>query len=147
MMTVRDLLTIKGRDVFSVRPDVSVFDALTVMAARNIGAVLVIDGNDTVGIFTERDYARHVVLEGRASRDTPVQDVMTSRVVYVVPDQDIEDCMALMTAKRCRHLPILEHGHVVGLLSIGDIVKALLSEKQFVITQLETYIMGERVRT
>jgi CBS domain-containing protein len=142
MMTVRDLLNAKGRDVFSVGPDTTVFDTLTLMADRNIGAVLVVDGDETVGIFTERDYAREVVLKGRTSKDTLVQDVMTPRVVYVLPEQDIEDCMGLMTAQRCRHLPVLEAGRVAGLLSIGDVVKGVLSEKQFVIAQLETYIAG-----
>lgn len=139
-MTVRDVIKAKGHDVFSIGPDASVFDALTLMADKNIGAVLVVDGERTLGIFTERDYSRQVVLKGRASRETPVRDVMTARVVYVTPDQSMDDCMALMTKMRCRHLPVVEAGHVVGVLSVGDVVKAVISDKQFLIEQLENYI-------
>lgn len=139
-MTVRDVIKAKGHDVFSIDPDASVFDALTLMADKNIGAVLVVDGERTLGIFTERDYSRQVVLKGRASRETPVRDVMTARVVYVTPDQSMDDCMALMTKMRCRHLPVVEAGHVAGVLSVGDVVKAVISDKQFLIEQLENYI-------
>lgn len=139
-MTVRDVIKAKGHDVFSIGPDASVFDALTLMADKNIGAVLVVDGERTLGIFTERDYSRQVVLKGRASRETPVRDVMTARVVYVTPDQSMDDCMALMTKMRCRHLPVVEAGHVAGVLSVGDVVKAVISDKQFLIEQLENYI-------
>lgn len=139
-MTVRDVLNAKGRDVFSVAPTSSVFDALTLMAEKNIGALLVIDGDRTLGIFTERDYARQVVLKGRASRETSVGDVMTTRVVYVEAHHDVDACMAVMTSKHCRHLPVMEAGRLAGLLSIGDIVKAVISDKQFLIEQLENYI-------
>lgn len=140
MKTVRDLLTQKGRDVWSVAPDTTVYDALTLLAERNIGAVLVLEAGRPVGIFTERDYARQVILKGKASKDTPVRDVMTTRVVFVRPEQNIEECMAVMTDKHVRHLPVLEAGQLAGILSIGDIVKAVISEKQFIIEQLETYI-------
>lgn len=139
-MTVRDVLEAKGGEVFSVAPNASVFDALTLMADKNIGAVLVVEGDRTLGIFTERDYSRQVVLKGRASRETPVRDVMTARVVYVTPDQSMDDCMAIMTSKRCRHLPVVEAGQLVGVLSVGDVVKAVISDKQFLIEQLENYI-------
>jgi CBS domain-containing protein len=140
MKTVRDLLKAKGRDLWSVTPETTVYDTLRLMADKNIGAVLILDGGQTVGIFTERDYARQVILKGKASKDTPVHEVMTTRVVFVRPEQTIEDCMALMTDKRCRHLPVLDEGRLVGVLSIGDVVKAVISEKQFIIEQLENYI-------
>ncbi|HVO23671.1 MAG TPA: CBS domain-containing protein [Candidatus Margulisiibacteriota bacterium] len=140
MKTVRDLLKQKGRAVWSVAPGSTVYDALQLMADKNIGALLVIDGGRPVGIFSERDYARQVILKGKASKDTPVRDVMTSRVVFVRPEQSIEECMALMTDKRFRHLPVLEEGQLAGLLSIGDVVKAVISEKDFLIEQLANYI-------
>jgi len=140
MKTVRDLLKQKGREVWSVTPDSTVYAALQLMADKNIGALLVIDGGRPVGIFSERDYARQVILKGKTSKDTPVRDVMTSRVVFVRPEQSIEECMALMTDKRFRHLPVLEEGQLAGLLSIGDVVKALISERDFLIEQLANYI-------
>ena len=140
MKTVRDLLKQKGREVWSIAPDSTVYDALKLLAEKNIGALLVIDAGRPVGIFSERDYARQVILKGKTSKDTPVREVMTSKVVFVRPEQSIEECMALMTDKRFRHLPILEGGALVGILSIGDVVKAVISEKQFIIEQLESYI-------
>jgi len=140
MKTVRDLLKQKGRDVWSVAPDSTVYDGLKLMAEKNVGALLVIDAGRPVGIFSERDYARQVILKGKASKDTPVREVMTSKVVFVRPEQSIEECMALMTDKRFRHLPILEGGALVGILSIGDVVKAVISEKDFLIEQLANYI-------
>ena len=140
MKTVRDVLKTKGSDIASVRPETTVYDALKLMAEKNIGAVLVLDGERPVGIFSERDYARQVILKGKTSKDTAVHEVMTSRVVFVRPEQNIEECMALMTAKRCRHLPVLEEGKLAGILSIGDVVKAVISEKEFQISQLENYI-------
>jgi CBS domain-containing protein len=142
MKSVRGVLETKGSDVCSVRPETTVYDTLKLMAEKNIGAVLVLEGERPVGIFSERDYARQVILKGKTSKDTPVHDVMTSRVVFVRPEQDIEECMALMTAKRCRHLPVIEKGKLVGILSIGDVVKAVISEKEFHILQLENYITG-----
>ena len=140
MKTVRDLLKQKGREVWSVAPDSTVYDALQLMADKNIGALLVIDAGRPVGIFSERDYARQVILKGKASKDTLVRDIMTSRVVFVRPDQNIEECMALMTDRRFRHLPVLDEGRLAGLLSIGDVVKAVISEKDFLIEQLANYI-------
>jgi CBS domain-containing protein len=140
MKTVQQLLESKRYSVVSVAPSTTVLDALKVMAEKEIGAVIVIDGEHLVGIFSERDYARKVVLQGKASKDTPVREIMTERVVCVRPEQSIEDCMGLMTDKRIRHLPVLEHKKVIGVVSIGDVVKEMLSEKEFVIKQLESYI-------
>ncbi|HVM98141.1 MAG TPA: CBS domain-containing protein [Candidatus Acidoferrales bacterium] len=140
MQTVRDILKKKGNLIASVRPQATVFEALQVMAEKNIGAVLVLEGGRPVGILSERDYARNVILKGKASKDTPVSEIMTSRVVFVRPQQSIEECMALMTDKRVRHLPVIEADQLLGILSIGDIVKAVISEKQFLIEQLENYI-------
>ncbi len=140
MNEVRDVLAHKGELIWSVSPDATVFETLQLLADRDIGAVLVMSGGRTVGIFSERDYARQVILKGKASKDTPVREVMTSRVVYVTVDESLDNCMALMTDKRIRHLPVLEGDRVVGVVSIGDVVKALISEKQFLIEQLEKYI-------
>lgn len=140
MKTVRDVLSEKGSNVWTAWPEETVYAALERMAERDIGALLVCEDETPVGIFSERDYARQVILKGKASRDTPVREVMTTRLVCVDPDRPIEECMALMTAHHARHLPVLEEGRVVGLLSIGDAVKAAISEKQFLIDQLEQYI-------
>ena len=140
MLTVRELLAKKGSEVWSVSPDATVYDALQVMAARNVGAVLVLDDGELAGILSERDYARQVILKGKASRDTPVRDIMTTSVVSVSPDRTIDDCMALMTERRIRHLPVLQSDVLLGVLSIGDVVKAVISEKEFHIEQLESYI-------
>jgi CBS domain-containing protein len=140
MKTVRDLIAQKGNVVWSVSPDATVFEALELLAEREIGAVLVVEGERPVGIFSERDYAREIVLKGKTSKDTPVREVMSSRVMYVRPEQTIDDCMALMTDKRVRHLPVLENDRLAGIVSIGDVVKAVISEKQFLIEQLEHYI-------
>lgn len=140
MKTVQQLLESKPHGVATVTPQTTVFDALKVMAEKDIGAVLVVDGETLVGIFSERDYARKVVLQGKASRDIPVREIMTERVVCVRPEQTVEQCMGLMTDKRIRHLPVLQSKRVVGVISIGDVVKEMLVEKEFVIQQLETYI-------
>ena len=140
MLTVRELLAKKGSEVWSVSPGATVYDALQLMAARNVGAVLVLDDGDLAGILSERDYARQVILKGKASRDTPVRDIMTTSVVSVSPDRTIDDCMALMTERRIRHLPVLQSDVLLGVLSIGDVVKAVISEKEFHIEQLESYI-------
>jgi CBS domain-containing protein len=140
MPTVRDVLRSKGADVCTVNSGDSVFHALALMAERNIGALVIRDGENVVGIFSERDYARQVALKGRSSRDTLLKDVMTARVVFVRPDQSMEECMALMTDKRIRHLPVIDGGRLAGILSIGDVVKAVISEKEFLISQLENYI-------
>jgi len=140
MQTVHDILKKKGSEICSVSPDTSVYDALKLMAEKNIGAVLVMQAGRPVGILSERDYARQVILKGKASKDTPVREIMTARVIFVRPEQSVEDCMALMTDKHIRHLPVLEGETLLGILSIGDVVKAVISEKQFRIEQLENYI-------
>ena len=144
MHTVAEVLESKGRDVWWVSPETSVLEALGTMAQRDIGALLVIEDGKLVGIFSERDYARKVVLTGRASRTTAVADVLTSRVLWVSPERTVEECMALMTDKHIRHLPVLEEGRIIGLLSIGDIVRAVISQQKFIISELERYITGVR---
>lgn len=140
MKTVQDVLGNKGGQIWSVSPGNTVYEALQLMAEKEIGAVLVMEAGKPVGILSERDYARQVILKGRASKDTPVREIMSTRLVYIRPEQTVEDCMALMTDKRIRHLPVLEGGELRGVLSIGDVVKAVISEKQFLIEQLENYI-------
>ena len=141
MSTVADILKSKSNSaVVSVRPEHSVFEALRLMAEKGIGAVLVMAGKDVQGIFTERDYARKLVLQGRASNQTLVRDVMTCNVLCVRPTQTTEECMAIMTENRLRHLPVMDGEQVVGLVSIGDLVKSVISEQQFIITQMEQYI-------
>jgi len=142
MKTVRQLLESKGSEVISVAPDTPVFQALKVMAEKGIGAVLVLQSGRLIGIVSERDYARKVILQGRSSHDTPVRDIMTDRVVYARPEQTVPQCMALMTDKRIRHLPVVEGDRLLGVLSIGDLVKETISEQEFLIRQLENYIHG-----
>ncbi len=140
MKTVRDVLRTKGNQVWSVTPDTTVYDALKLMADQNIGAVVVAEAGRLVGVLSEREYARQVVLRGRSSKAMPVREIMVSPVAFVGPQQSIEECMALMTEKRVRHLPVLENDVLVGMLSIGDAVKAVIDEKEFLIEQLATYI-------
>jgi CBS domain-containing protein len=142
MGTVDDILRAKGRNVWSISPDSMVLAAIGMMAEKEIGALVVMDGEKLAGIVTERDYARKVVLSGRSSKDTPVKDVMTTRVLCTRPEQTVNECMALMTDKRARHLPVLDHERVVGIVSIGDLVKAVINEQKFVIEQLQQYIVG-----
>lgn len=142
MKTVEQVLRGKSGELVAVGPDESVFDALALMARREVGAVVVLEAGRLVGILSERDYARKIILLGKASKDTPVRDIMTSRVVCVTPATTIDECMALMTDKRCRHLPVLEGERVTGVVSIGDVVKHTIAEQQFIIEQLEHYIMG-----
>ena len=142
MHTVRDMLAGKDTTIRSVAPTDTVLHALGVMADHDIGGVLVMDEDRLAGILTERDYARRVVLLGRASRDLPVAEIMTSHVCCVSPDRTIDECMALMTEKRIRHLPVLDHKKVVGIISIGDVVKATIAEREFEIAQLQSYISG-----
>ena len=138
--TIRQMLERKGRDVWSVKPDTTVYDALTLMADKNIGALLVLDGARLAGIFSERDYARKVALLGRSSKELEVREIMTDRVVCIRPDQTAEECMALMTDKRIRHLPVLENDELAGIVSIGDVVRGVISQHEFNIEQLENYI-------
>jgi len=142
MKTVAQLLRTKGHQVLSVSPDIPDFAALEVMAEKNVGALLVLEGERLVGIFSERDYARKVILKGKASKETPVREIMSSHVLYIRPEQTIEDCMALMTDKRVRHLPVMEAEKLVGVISIGDVVKAVIAEQEFMIEQLQNYITG-----
>ena len=142
MKTVAQLLRAKGHDVLSISPEAFVFEALKVMAEKNVGALLVVEGERLVGVFSERDYARKVILKGKASKEIPVREIMTSHVLYVRPEQTIEECMALMTDKRVRHLPVLEEERLVGVVSIGDVVKAIIAEQEFMIEQLQNYITG-----
>jgi CBS domain-containing protein len=140
MTTVRQLLDGKGRAIFSIGPEDPVLEAIRLMADRHVGALLVMKGQELVGILSERDYARKVILMGRSSSDTPVWEIMTASVVTVAPDQTLDDCMRLVTAKRIRHLPVVEAGKVVGMISIGDLVKAVIEDQQHTIEQLESYI-------
>ena len=142
MRLVSDLLKSKGHQVWSVIPDQAVYDALKLMADKNIGALLVLDKDRLVGIFSERDYARKVILKGKSSKNIPVKEIMSSEVVYVRPEQTIQDCMALMTNRHIRHLPVLEGEQLVGMVSIGDVVGSIIFEQGFEIKQLETYITG-----
>ena len=142
MTTVRQLLDQKGSQVWSIPPDATVYDALRLLAERDIGALLVIQREDLVGIISERDYARKVILQGKSSMKTSVREIMTERVIFVEPDHSLEEAMALMTDKHLRHLPVLEDDQVVGLVSIGDLVKAKIADQSFIIEQLERYIAG-----
>lgn len=142
MKTLRQLLAGKTQSLAAVAPKDTVFHALKVMADNRVGAVLVLDGERLVGIFSERDYARKVILQGRSSHDTPVRHIMTERVVYARPEQTIAECMALMTDKRIRHLPVIGRERLLGVLSIGDLVKETICEQEFLIRQLENYIHG-----
>lgn len=142
MQSVQDILNSKGTEVWSVKPDDIIYDAIKLMADKGIGALLVMEDGKLVGIVTERDYARKVVLEGKSSREARIHEVMTTKVLCVPPERTIDECMALMTDKRIRHLPVLNHKQVVGFISIGDLVKAVISEQKVLIDQLQHYISG-----
>ena len=142
MTTVKHMLDKKGHDVHSIGPDATVFDALQMMDAYNIGALVVLDGERLVGIVSERDYARQIVLKGKSSSKTQVRDIMSTEVISARTDQTVEACMAVMTARSVRHLPVLEHKRVVGLISIGDTVRTVIDDQKFIIEQLEHYIHG-----
>lgn len=141
-MKVKEILAGKGHNVWSIEPGASVFDAMKLMAEKGVGALIVREGERVVGVISERDYARKVILEGRSSPTTEVREIMTSHVLYAGPDHTVEECMAVMTDKRVRHLPVLDAGRLMGVISIGDLVKAIISEQQFRIEQLEKYISG-----
>lgn len=140
MKTVKQLLDGKGYQVWTVSPDQSVLDAIKLMAEKGVGALVVVDGGKVVGIITERDYARKVILQERSSRTTPVRDIMTTRVICTHLANTAEECMAVMTDKRVRHLPVMDDGQLVGMISIGDLVKSIIDHQQFMIEQLESYI-------
>ena len=140
MSTVRNILQKKGNEVYSVSPDSSVYDALETLEDKNLGALVVVENGKLIGIFTERDYARKVILKGRSSKETIVRDIMSSHPVFVNPDSTINDCMQLMSDKFIRHLPVIDNNQLVGVISIGDVVRYIISEKDFIIENLEHYI-------
>ena len=143
MDTVRNILQIKGNVVYTVSPESSVYEALETLEAKNLGSLVVLEENGKLdGIFTERDYARKVILKGRSSKETLVRDIMTDSVVFVTPDTKIEECMELMTSKFIRHLPVLECDELIGIISIGDVVKYVINQKDFIIQHLEHYIVS-----
>ncbi len=142
MERVRQLLHKKGHQIWSIGPDASVYEALELMSVKEIGALMVVEGSAIFGVMSERDYARNVVLKGRLSKDTRVREIMTTQLVPAHPDDSVQECMELMTEHRVRHLPILEEGRLLGVISIGDLVKSIISEQQFMIEQLEHYISG-----
>ena len=144
MTTVKHVLDQKGHHVHFIHPDASVFDALKMMAENNIGSLVVLEGGKLVGVITERHYAREIVLKGRTSPGTLVRDIMSTKVIYARPDQSVEECMAVMTARAVRHLPVLEGGRLVGIVSIGDMVKSVIDDQKFIIEQLEHFIHGDR---
>jgi len=144
MRSVKDILQEKGTQVYAISPDAKVYEALQLMADKNVGALMVMEGNRAVGLISERDYARKIVLKGKFSKDVPVHEIMTADIVRIGPDRDVENCMELMTDKRVRHLPVFENNRLIGIISIGDIVKAIIEHKEEIIEQLENYIKGKR---
>ena len=142
MASVRQVLEAKGHEIWSIGPDASVYDAIAMMADKEIGALVVMEGDSLVGVLSERDYARKVVLQGRSSKKTRIREIMTSRVAYARPEQSVEECMAMMTEKRVRHLPVMDANRLLGLISIGDLVKAIIEEQEHTIRALEQYISG-----
>ncbi len=143
MNTVRHILQVKGNDVWSTTPRTTVYDALRMMADKNVGALLVMEGEKVMGIFSERDYARKVVLQGRSSKETKVSEIMTSKLVTIHPDQTIEEAMELMTNKRVRHLPVLEDDRLLGMISIGDVLREIIYVQLVTIRQMEDKILGK----
>lgn len=142
MPTVRQVLEGKGFEVATIGPDASVYDAIAAMADKEIGSLVVIESGRVVGLISERDYARKVILKGRLSKDTRVREIMAVRVPYARPDQTVEECMAVLTDQRVRHLPVMENDRLIGIISIGDLVKAIIDEQKFIIDQLIHYITG-----
>ncbi len=142
MQTVKQLLETKGNDILTIDPNNTVYDAIKLMADHHVGSLLVMEKDKLVGIITERDYSRNVILKGKSSKETPVKDIMISNILCVQPEKTIEECMALMTEKHVRHLPVIGSDKVIGIISIGDLVKAIISEQKFMIEQLEHYISG-----
>jgi CBS domain-containing protein len=144
MVTIRQLLDQKGGKICSIHPDATVFDAIAKMAENEIGSLIVMEGEVLVGIITERDYARDVILKGRTSHATLVHEIMTKHVIAVRPEQSVEECMALMTDRRVRHLPVIKGDKIIGIVSIGDLVKSIIGDQKFTIDQLNHYISGSR---
>ncbi len=143
--TVASILRSKGYDICSISPVATVFEALKIMADNSVGALLVLDEEKLVGVLSERDYARKVILLGKSSREAKVREIMSEKVLYVQPHRTAEECMAIMINKRIRHLPVLDNDKLIGIISIGDVVKAIIDEKEFVIEQLEEYISGRKI--
>jgi len=144
MKTVRDILRAKGPDVYSTTPETTVYEALEQMAKKNIGALLVLEGEKIVGLISERDYARKTILKGRLSKETAVREIMTANVITVGPEEDLEKCMELFTDKHVRHLPVIANEKILGIVSIGDVVKGVIDYKEFIIQEQEKYIKGKR---
>jgi len=144
MITVEGILKSKGREVWTITPETIVFDALKTMAEKNVGALVVLDKTGVVGILSERDYARKVILHGKSSKALKVTEIMSANVYSVNPEQNIEDCMTLFTNKRVRHLPVLQNNQLIGIISIGDVVKAIIADQESTIKHLENYITGSR---
>ena len=142
MKTIREILKDKGSEIWSIAPGQTVFEAIQLMAIRRIGALLVIDDQELVGVVSERDYAREVILKGRSSKDTPISDIMSTQVITITPESRIEESLSLMTEHRVRHLPVLDHERIAGVVSIGDLVKEIIKDQQSTIEQLESYIKG-----
>ena len=142
MKTVKDVLQTKGHDVLSITPDATVYEALKIMADKNVGALVVLNGETVAGLLSERDYARKVILHGKSSKEMQVREIMTAKVYYMRPEQTLQDCMAQMTDKRVRHLPVLEGTRLVGIISIGDVVKEIIADHESTIKLLENYITG-----
>ena len=142
MKRIQTLLKKKGHDVWHIAPDASVYDAIHLMAEKAVGALIVMDGSKLAGVISERDYARKIILEGRSSENTKISEVMSAEVITATPDSRIEECMAIMTEHRVRHLPVLEGDEVIGVISLGDLVKYIIAEQRFVIEQMERYISG-----
>ena len=142
MQTIRQLLEAKGKDIWSISPHVTVFKALRIMAEKDIGALLVIDNQKLVGIFSERDYAQKVILKGKSSKETNIGDLMTKEVIYIEPNNTLHECMAVMTANHIRHMPVLENNQLIGIVTLGDVVKQIISDQEFTIRELEKYISG-----
>ena len=140
MGTVRNILQTKGNAVYTVSPETSVYEALEDLENNNLGSLVVVENGKLIGIFTERDYARKVILKGRSSKETHVRDIMTERPIFVTPDSTIEACMQLMSSKFIRHLPVLDNDQLIGVISIGDVVRFIITEKDFIIENLEHYI-------
>ena len=142
MGKVRNILHNKGNTIYSVEPDMMVYRAIELMCEKNIGGLLIVENGKLVGIFTERDYARKLILKGKSSKDTPIKDLMTSNLVTVSPETSIDDCMRVMTGRKIRHLPVLDKGNLVGIISIGDVVHFIIEEQKSIIEHLEHYITG-----
>ena len=142
MTTIAQLLNTKGDQIWSVEPKATIFEALEIMSEKEIGALLVMEDGKLTGIFSERDYARKVILKGKSSKETPVGELMTKKVFYIDPQKTINDCMAMMTAKRIRHVPVIEDNQVMGIVTIGDVVNQIISEQEVTINHLENYITG-----